>query len=116
MKAKNSHSVFAERLKATRVKKGLSQTNGCKMLDLSTSVLSGYEKGQRHPTIKRLKILADFYDVTTDWLIGRDDYKNTKNNLVIQDPKLNYWYNNLLNASEEDLRKLQQLWKIFEEE
>lgn len=109
MKAENSHSVFAERLRTIRIEKGLSQTGVCKSLDLSTSALSSYEQGQRYPTIKGLKILADFYNVTKDWLIGRDEYKPAKNGLFIQDPKLSYWYKNLLNAGEENLRKLQRI-------
>ncbi|WNS79551.1 helix-turn-helix transcriptional regulator [Domibacillus sp. DTU_2020_1001157_1_SI_ALB_TIR_016] len=115
MKAENSHSIFSSGLRTVRIEKGLSQTGVCKALGLSTSALSSYEQGQRHPTINGLKILADFYNVTTDWLIGRDEYKPTKNDLVIQDPKLNYWYNDLSNASEEDWRKLRQLWEALKE-
>ncbi|WP_050184517.1 helix-turn-helix domain-containing protein [Domibacillus robiginosus] len=116
MKAENSHSVFAARLRTVRMEKGLSQTDVCKSLGLTNSVLSSYEKGQRHPTIKGLKVLADFYNVTTDCLIGRDEYKYTKKALIIQDSKLNDWYNDLLKSSEEDLRKLQQFWETIKDE
>lgn len=115
MKAENFHSEFGKRLRAVRKEKGLSQTAVCKVLKLPTSVLSGYETGQRNPTITRLKILADFYGVTTDWLIGRDRYMYHKSDLIIQEPRTNYFLNDLLEASEEDLQKLQQLWEIINE-
>ncbi len=35
-----------------------------------------YESGEREPTASVLVRIADFYNVTTDYLLGRSDEKN----------------------------------------
>ncbi len=35
-----------------------------------------YESGEREPTVSVLVRIADFYNVTTDYLLGRSDEKN----------------------------------------
>jgi transcriptional regulator with XRE-family HTH domain len=98
------------------MRKGWFQTDFCKKLNLAISNLSGYERGQREPGIKRLAILADLYDVSTDWLFGRNEYTTHNEREIIKDPQLSYWYNDLTNVSEEDLRKLQKVCQIIKDE
>ena len=61
---------FKDRLKATRVAKGLSQAE----LALKTSVhvtnISRYERGENKPTTEVLSKMADVLDVTTDYLMS----------------------------------------------
>lgn len=41
-------------------------------LDTRRNVISQWETGQREPSYDHLILLADFYGVTTDWLLGRE--------------------------------------------
>lgn len=90
MKNDHSYSVLGGRLRIARMRKGWSQTEVCKKLNIATSNLSGYERGQREPDIKRLAALADLYDVTTDWLVGRNEYATHNQKEIIKDPQLSY--------------------------
>ena len=45
------------------------------MLGLTTNAYQSYERGTSEPSCKTLRILADFYGVTTDYLLGREEPK-----------------------------------------
>lgn len=64
-----------ERLKETRTKLGLSQREVAKILELSPSVVSAYETGERTPSTEILLRLSDLYHCSTDYLLGKTDEK-----------------------------------------
>jgi len=64
--------VIAERLKKLRENSGLNQTQAAEKLGLSRVNYNRYENGEREPDNATLSRLADFFDVTTDDLLGRD--------------------------------------------
>jgi HTH-type transcriptional regulator, competence development regulator len=64
--------VIAERLKNLRENSGLNQTQAAEKLGLSRVNYNRYENGEREPDNATLSRLADFFDVTTDDLLGRD--------------------------------------------
>lgn len=61
---------FPSKLKKARNNTGFSQRQVAKEINISQSVLARYETGKLEPNIETLGILADFYEVSTDWLIG----------------------------------------------
>ena len=60
------------RLKEIREAKGLSQRKVALDLNLSPVVYGRYENGLREPSNAMLPILADYFGVTIDELLGRD--------------------------------------------
>lgn len=64
---------FAARLKETRMRKNLMQKEIAEHLQIATHSYQNYEGGQRRPDFETLVALADFLDVTTDYLLGRTD-------------------------------------------
>lgn len=46
-------------------------------LNITTSAYGFYEQGKRKPDMETLKKLADFFNVSTDYLIGRTDNKKS---------------------------------------
>lgn len=62
--------IFAEKLKKARNDTGLSQREVAKELNLSKSTIASYEMGRTEPDIETLAKLADFYQVSTDWLLS----------------------------------------------
>lgn len=64
---------FSIRLKELRTDKGLKQTEMSDKLNISTRGYQNYEIGQREPKIDVLIALADFFDVSLDYLVGRSD-------------------------------------------
>ena len=62
-------------LKTLRENKGLSQLQLALKLGLNQNTVSRYENGQRQADYQTLIMFADFFDVSIDYLIGRNDKK-----------------------------------------
>ena len=65
--------MFAERLREIREQKDYTRTEIAKVLNVTTTTIGNYELGNREPGIRELILLADFFDVSMDYLIGRAD-------------------------------------------
>jgi len=61
-------------LKELRLQFGFSQEEVAKKLDISYQSYQNYEYGKSIPKLKYLVKLADIYDVSLDFLIGRKEY------------------------------------------
>ena len=57
-----------EKIKKLRVKNGFSQREVAKYLDVSPSIISGYETGERTPSVEMLQSLSNQYQCSTDYL------------------------------------------------
>lgn len=66
---------FAERLQQARKEKGVTQKQISDEFGITTRAYGFWEHGGREPTIDTLKKLADYFDVTLDWLTGRSDVR-----------------------------------------
>lgn len=62
---------FPEILKELREKKGITQDQLASALHLSKNAISHYEKDVNSPSIETLEKIADIFDVSVDYLIGR---------------------------------------------
>lgn len=62
---------FGEVLKALRDSKGLTQQQLSKIIFVTPGSISNYETGHHFPDIPKLIVLADYFGVTTDFLLGR---------------------------------------------
>ncbi len=58
-------------LKELRVKKGLKQSELANILGITQQAYQRYEYGTSEPNADGFEFLADFYGVTTDYLLGR---------------------------------------------
>lgn len=65
--------MFAKRLKELRQQKRLSQYQLADLLKLTRGQLANYEQKKRQPDFDTLELLADFFKVSTDYLLGRTD-------------------------------------------
>lgn len=61
------------RLKELRKQKGLSQLRLATELNTTQNTISRYETGEREPGIDELIKLADYFNVSVDYLLGRTD-------------------------------------------
>ena len=62
-----------ERLKTLRKKHRLSQREVAGILDVSPSIISAYETGERTPSVENILSLSYLYKCTTDYLLGKND-------------------------------------------
>ena len=66
--------IFGERLLELRKEKGVSQAALAKALGVSFAVVCYWETDRSEPTAPNLVKIADYFDVTTDYLLGRTDF------------------------------------------
>ncbi|MFC3797936.1 helix-turn-helix domain-containing protein [Cohnella sp. GCM10012308] len=64
-------SDLGSRLRSARERKGLKQTQVKDRTGINNKTLSGYENGVSEPDTDTLMKLAEIYEVSTDWLIGK---------------------------------------------
>ena len=64
---------FSDRLKELRKQKSLSQKALGEFVGLSERGIQNYELGNNKPTSDILIKLADYFDVSVDYLLGRSD-------------------------------------------
>ena len=65
--------TFAERLKELREKRGLLQKAVASDLNIGNTTLSNYEQNVSSPNPEMLIAIADYFDTTVDYLLGRTD-------------------------------------------
>ena len=63
---------FAENLKDIRNSKSLTQRQVAVAIDVGESLYQRYEGGRGKPSFDKLIALADYFDVSLDYLVGRD--------------------------------------------
>lgn len=61
-----------EKLKEFRRKNGISQRTVAEKLDVSPSIISSYETGERTPSVENLLQLSALYRCSTDYLLGKE--------------------------------------------
>lgn len=66
-----------EKLTKFRKENGFSQKQIAEKLNLSPSVISAYEKGERTPSVEVLLSLSYIYHCSIDYLLGRQNVNNT---------------------------------------
>ena len=64
---------FAERLSELMDEKQLSALALSKLIDAKDTTILRWKKGLINPTIDKLNMLCDFFGVTADYLLGRED-------------------------------------------
>ena len=67
---------FAERLQKARKKKRFTQKEVAEYLKMTERSYQHYEGGSRRPNYEILVAIADYLEVTTDYLLGRTDEPN----------------------------------------
>lgn len=68
---------LSTKLKELRMSQNLSQADVAKKLELSPSIVSGYETGERTPSTENLLALSYLYKCSTDYLLGKSNDKPT---------------------------------------
>lgn len=64
---------FSGQLLALRKQRGLTQKQLAADVGLSELAIQNYESGRRKPAFDALIALADYFDVSLDYLVGRSD-------------------------------------------
>ena len=61
---------FAEKITKARKETGFTQQEVAEELKIPRGTLANYETGRNEPDLETLGVLADFYQVSIDWLLS----------------------------------------------
>ena len=64
---------FKNVFKRLRTSSGYTQSEMAEKLGIAKSTISMYENGNREPDFETLELIADFFNVDIDYLLGRTD-------------------------------------------
>lgn len=64
--------MYLPRLRDLREDRDMTQAQVASLLGIDQRVYSNYETGKREISLRHLIVLADYYHVTVDYLLGRD--------------------------------------------
>ena len=67
--------MYFQRLRDLREDMDMNQTQIAELLHTSQTVYSRYERGYQTIPVEHLIILADFYEVSVDYILGRTNNK-----------------------------------------
>ncbi len=106
------NTVFKKRLKDLRNQKGLTMDQLAKTLNISKSRISMWENNGTVPRKDMLIELANFYNVSIDYLLGNDQYDGVN----VNNKRLNYLQRNLGKLDEKELIQAEGMLKaVFKE-
>lgn len=74
--------TFESRLKALRQHKKLTQQSAAVALDITVRQYQRFEAGEQRPGYENLIHIADLFEVSLDWLTGRDSSRYRAANQV----------------------------------
>ncbi len=64
--------MLGERIKSCRKRMKISQIKLAEYLSVSQAAITAWEREQRKPDVDMILKMADFFDVSTDYLLGRE--------------------------------------------
>lgn len=104
--------TFGNIIRDLRKQKGITQKELAQSLQLSESTIGMYERNERQPDYNTLIRIADYFKVSTDFLLGRDFYDEVKRN----DTELDQWLNDIKLAPSQKREELKRFWKFIMQE
>lgn len=106
---------FDVRLKELRTAQNLTQNELGNLLHISRATIAGYETKNKQPDYEKLCAIADFFNVSTDYLLGRTNNRQAPDSLALSPDQQNLLelYNQL---SERFQGQLQERAKILLEQ
>jgi transcriptional regulator with XRE-family HTH domain len=99
--------TFKGRLKQLRNEKNLTQKELAKYIGTTRATLASWETGRREPDFETTSKIADYFNVSVDYLLGQTDIRNPADEItdaVSDDPELAEFWNKL--KDREDLKLL----------
>ncbi len=117
--------TFSRRLKECREKLKADNskwTQGyvAEKLSVARTTYTAYENGTKTPPLDTVNKIANLFNVSADYLLGRTEDLRTPYEedfqKFINDPELKRWHRELPKTPEEDLRKLRKMWEIMKED
>ena len=112
-------TTLGDRLRKLRERKGLNQKEFAAKMKIPNQNVSNYERGFRQPDYETLEKFADFYEVSVDYLLGREEKKypswgdEAEFEAWVNDPTVEKFYKEFKESPEERKKALLAVWEIL---
>lgn len=108
-------SILGKRIKSLREENKIQQTEFAKIIGVSNVVLSRYETGDRKPDYDTLIKIAEHFDVTIDYLLGRSDDPSKTYDEELEEfiNNVRVWYKDEPEDKEERLQMMKEMFEVF---
>lgn len=107
---------LGELLAKLRKERGILQKELANYLNVTVATISNYEKGVHAPDYETLVKLADFFDVSTDYLLQRTDYRSSISSLnerLLVDYKVSDLLNAILELDQKSMTALVDYYELL---
>lgn len=101
------------RISELRKNAHMSQFQLAKVLKIGTSTLGMYETNKREPSPKVLKRIADYFNVSTDYLLGRNNSKVKGDSLSLDEAVDSVMSFDGRPVTDHDRQMMKSLWKSY---
>ena len=111
--------MLSERLISLRKSKKKTQEEIANVIGVTRPAYTAYERGTRTPDYDVLKTLADYYEVSIDYLLGhKNDINNMDEEKIDEElqefiDNVKVWYKNEPKTSEEKLKLMKEMFDII---
>ena len=106
--------IFAEKLKALRSEKKVTQQQLSELLGVGRPTIAGYETKGKQPDFDKLIEIAEYFNVSIDYLLGRNPIPNSYNKDFVESNKSH----NNIDASglpDEDVQKVKEYIELLKQ-
>lgn len=107
--------MFNVRLTYLRKEKKKTQKDMAEMLGITRPAYTAYETGKRQPDFEMLQKIADYFQVSTDYLLGRDEPMNMldyyKNKIAKEFPDADLMFEDMESLSADQLEEVYKFIK-----
>lgn len=104
------------RIKLMREEKGLYQKDLAKILNVSVPAIAQYENGKRDMSTDSLIKLAEYFEVSTDYLLGKSDVRTPKNNDILDLAKIGFTKENYNPPTEKQKKQIRTILETILED
>ncbi len=94
------------KLKQLRLERGLLQSDIAKVIKKSERIVGFYETGERDMNTETLSILADFFNVSIDYLLGKTNIRNLENEFKFA------YHKEIEGLTEEEIKEALEFYKM----
>ncbi|WP_416144950.1 helix-turn-helix domain-containing protein [Planococcus koreensis] len=111
--------MLSKRLKTLRTKSNKTQSDFAKIIGVARTTYAMYEQGQREPDFATLQKIADYYEVSVDYLLGREEKKNpswgdqAEFEALMNNPQEDQFYKEFKESPEERRKALLAAWEYL---
>jgi transcriptional regulator with XRE-family HTH domain len=109
--------ALGDRMRSLRESKELTQKQLADKLGIPNQNVSNYERGFRQPDYDTLQKIANFFEVSIDYLITGNEYRVSSDEMwkELLDPKTELFFKDLKSAPEEKIEELIRFWEFIKE-